>query len=45
MFFRAVDCEGQVKDGPFIANILFQAIEEVGLRNVVQLITDNAKKL
>ena len=43
MFLKAVDCEGQVKDGPFIANILIEAIEQVGARNVVQVITDNAK--
>ncbi|XP_059066506.1 uncharacterized protein LOC131857797 [Cryptomeria japonica] len=43
MFLRAVDCEGQVKDGPFIANILFETIEQVGPQNVVQMITDNAK--
>jgi len=43
MFLKAVDCEGEVKDGPFIANILCQAIEEVGPRNVVQVVIDNAK--
>ncbi|XP_059073578.1 uncharacterized protein LOC131874296 [Cryptomeria japonica] len=41
--FLIVDCEGQVKNGPLIANILFQAIEQVGPQNVVQVITDNAK--
>ena len=43
MFLNAMDCEGEVKDGPFIANILIQAIEQVGPQNVVQVITDNAK--
>ena len=43
MFLKAIDCEGKVKDGPFIANILIEAIEQVGARNVVQVITDNAK--
>jgi hypothetical protein len=43
MFLRAVDCEGEKKDGAFIANILIQAIEQVGPQNVVQVITDNAK--
>ena len=43
MFLKAVDCEGQVKDGQFIANILIAAIEQVGARNVVQVVTDNAK--
>lgn len=43
MFLKAMDCEGQVKDGQFIADILIAAIEQVGARNVVQVITDNAK--
>ena len=30
MFLRVVDCEGEVKYGPFIASILIQAIEQVG---------------
>ena len=30
MFLKAFDCEGEVKDNPFIANILIQAIEQVG---------------
>jgi hypothetical protein len=32
-----------VKDGEFIANILCQAIKEVGPQNVVQVIISNAK--
>lgn len=43
MFLKAVGCEGQVKDGPIIANILIEAIKQVGPRNVVQVITTNAK--
>lgn len=43
MVLKAVDCEGQVKDGQFIANILIAAIEQVGSRNVVQVVMDNAK--
>lgn len=43
MFMKAMGCEGQVKDGPFIANILIKAIKQVGARNVVLVITDNAK--
>ena len=43
MFLKSVDCEGEFKDGQFIANILIEAIEQVGPRNVVQVITDNAK--
>lgn len=33
----------KVKDGPFIANILIQVIEQVGPQNVFQVVTDNAK--
>jgi hypothetical protein len=43
MFLRAVDCEGQVKDANFIAGLLIESIESVGVDNVVQVITDNAK--
>ena len=43
MFLRAVDCEGQVKDVDFIARLLIESIEFVGVDNVVQVITDNAK--
>ena len=43
MFLKAVDCEGQVKDAEFISCILIDAIESVGLDNVVQVVTDNAK--
>ena len=43
MFLKAVDCEGQVKDAQFIADILIQCINEVGPQNVVQVVTDNAK--
>ena len=42
MFLKAVDCEGQLKDSQFIADILIEAIELVGPENVVQVITDNA---
>eukprot|EP01018_Ginkgo_biloba_P014566 Gb_29916 [translate_table: standard] len=42
MFLNAVDCSGELKDATFIANILIDGIE-VGLSNVVQVITDNAK--
>lgn len=43
MFFRVVDCEGQVKDANFIAQLLIESTESVGVDNVVQVITDNAK--
>ena len=42
MFLKAVDCEGEQKDVQFIADILIEAIEFVGAKNVVQVITDNA---
>ncbi|WCJ24667.1 hAT transposon superfamily [Euphorbia peplus] len=42
MFLKAVNCEGEYKDKEFIANILKEQIKEVGHRNVVQVITDNA---
>eukprot|EP01018_Ginkgo_biloba_P007606 Gb_17041 [translate_table: standard] len=43
MFLNAVDCNGELKDETFIANILIDAIESVGPSNVVQLIIDNAR--
>jgi hypothetical protein len=42
MFFRADNCEGQVKTKEYIAQKLKSIIEEVGRHNVVQIITDNA---
>ena len=42
MFLKAVDCEESLKDSQFIADILIEAIEMVGPKNVVQVITDNA---
>ncbi|KAH9291024.1 hypothetical protein KI387_044153, partial [Taxus chinensis] len=46
MFLKDIDCEGEIKDAQFIANILIEAIESIELAgppNVVQVITDNAK--
>eukprot|EP01018_Ginkgo_biloba_P016970 Gb_25383 [translate_table: standard] len=43
MFLNAVDCNGELKNATFIANILIDAIESVGPSNVVQVITDNAR--
>eukprot|EP01018_Ginkgo_biloba_P033073 Gb_05464 [translate_table: standard] len=43
MFLNAVDCNGELKDATFIANILIDAMESVGPSNVVQVITDNAR--
>eukprot|EP01018_Ginkgo_biloba_P020653 Gb_39231 [translate_table: standard] len=43
MFLNAVDCNWELKDATFIANILIDAIESVGPSNVVQVITNNAR--
>eukprot|EP01018_Ginkgo_biloba_P024742 Gb_03949 [translate_table: standard] len=43
MFLNAVDCNGELKDATFIANILIDAIESVGPSNVVQVIIYNAR--
>eukprot|EP01018_Ginkgo_biloba_P001159 Gb_39572 [translate_table: standard] len=43
MFLNAMDCNGELKDTTFIANILIDAIESVGPSNVVQVITNNAR--
>eukprot|EP01018_Ginkgo_biloba_P033313 Gb_18641 [translate_table: standard] len=43
MFLNVVDCNGELKDATFIANILIDAIESVGPSNVVQVITNNAR--
>eukprot|EP01018_Ginkgo_biloba_P001379 Gb_31514 [translate_table: standard] len=43
MFLNAMDCNGELKDATFIANILIDAIKSVGPSNVVQVITDNAR--
>eukprot|EP01018_Ginkgo_biloba_P001369 Gb_37386 [translate_table: standard] len=43
MFLTAMDCNGELKDATFIANILINAIESVGPSNVVQVITNNAR--
>eukprot|EP01018_Ginkgo_biloba_P032215 Gb_18618 [translate_table: standard] len=43
MFLNAMDCNGEMIDATFIANILIDAKESVGPSNVVQVITDNAR--
>eukprot|EP01018_Ginkgo_biloba_P032094 Gb_20502 [translate_table: standard] len=43
MFLNVVDCNGELKDVTFIANILIDAIESVGPLNVVQVIIDNVR--
>ena len=42
MFLKSVDGFGEIKDKDFIAKHLRNAIMEVGARNVVQIVTDNA---
>jgi len=42
VFLRAVKAEGEIKSKEYIAEKLISVIEEVGSRNVVQVITDNA---
>lgn len=37
-----MDCEGEQNDAQFIVDILIEAIEFVGVENVVQAIMDNA---
>ena len=40
--FKAMDCEGQMKDFQFIVDIFIEAIELVGPKHVVHVITNNA---
>ncbi|XP_028104489.1 uncharacterized protein LOC114303554 [Camellia sinensis] len=42
MFLKAVDCSGETNDKYFISNLMKEVIMEVGAKNVVQVITDNA---
>ncbi|XP_017226357.1 uncharacterized protein LOC108202472 [Daucus carota subsp. sativus] len=42
MFIKTVNCEGNVKDRFFMANLIKEVIMEIGAQNVVQVITDNA---
>lgn len=42
MFLKAVDCSGETKDKHFIASLMKEVVIEVGPKNVVQIITDNA---
>ena len=43
-FVRAVDSVGSIKSGLYIADVISSVIEEVGAKNVVQIVMDNAKK-
>jgi hypothetical protein len=42
MFLRAINSEGEVKRKEYIAEKLIAVIEEVGAKNVVQVVADNA---
>ncbi|KAL0423253.1 UNVERIFIED_CONTAM: hypothetical protein Sradi_0860100 [Sesamum radiatum] len=42
MFIRAVNCEGEYKDKWFVSTLIKEVMVEVGVANVVQIITDNA---
>ncbi|XP_016178428.1 uncharacterized protein LOC107620835 [Arachis ipaensis] len=42
MFLKAVDCSDEIKDKDYVAKQIRDVIREVGLSNVVQIVTDNA---
>ena len=42
-FLGSVDCSSERKDGKYIFELVDKCIDEVGERNVVQVVTDNAK--
>ncbi|XP_066342489.1 uncharacterized protein [Miscanthus floridulus] len=42
MFLRAIDASGEVKTKEYIGEKLMAVVEEVGPKNVIQIITDNA---
>jgi hypothetical protein len=42
MFLKSVDASDRVKDGQLLFQLLDEVVEEVGVANVVQVITDNA---
>jgi hypothetical protein len=42
MFLKSVDASDQVKDANLLFHLLDEVVEEVGVQNVVQVITDNA---
>lgn len=42
MFLKSVDASSKVKDGEMLFQLLDEVVEEVGVANVVQVITDNA---
>eukprot|EP00253_Pinus_taeda_P012087 PITA_12087 len=42
MFLKSVDASNKVQDGHLLFQLLDQVVEELGVANVVQIITDNA---
>ncbi|KAL1352817.1 hypothetical protein AAHE18_06G195400 [Arachis hypogaea] len=42
MFLKAVDCSDEIKEKDYVAKQIRDVIREVGLSNVVQIVTDNA---
>ncbi|KAG8389162.1 hypothetical protein BUALT_Bualt02G0200400 [Buddleja alternifolia] len=42
MFVRAVNCQGEYNDKWFISHLIKEVIIQVGVANVVQVVTDNA---
>ena len=42
MFLKSIDASDKVKDGHLLFQLLDEVVEEVGVANVVQIITDNA---
>lgn len=41
-FLNSIDTSGEVKNAPFIADVISAAIEKVGPQHVIQVITDSA---
>ena len=42
-FLDSVDCSAEKKDGRYIFDLVDRCIEELGVQNVVQVVTDNAR--
>lgn len=42
-FIQSVDCSSEKKDGKYIFDLVDKCIEDIGVKNVVQVVTDNAK--
>ena len=41
-FVKAVDSSGKIKSSAYIASIISDVIDEIGEKNVVQVVMDNA---